>query len=117
MTKPHVKKNRRRRSYSRRFKAEMVARCLEGTESIASLAVAHAMNPILLHHWMTQHRRYGAHDPGDFEDNADRYAGVVAPKNWVAVSSCAIRNTNEAPGDFKPGSAPHRTVRVRTYRA
>jgi len=88
MSKPPIKENRHRRSYSKRFKAEIVAQCLEGSDSIASLALAHGMNPNVLHHWVTQHRRYGMHDLGGLEDAT--VADVVAPKNWVAVSSKVV---------------------------
>lgn len=88
MSTPPIKENRHRRSYSKRFKAEIVAQCLEGSDSIASLALAHGMNPNVLHHWVTQHRRYGMHDLGDLE--VANIAHVVAPKNWVAVSSNVV---------------------------
>lgn len=91
MAEPSIKENRHRRSYSKRFKAEIVARCLDGTDSIASLAVAHGMNPNVLHNWVTQHRRYGMHDLGDCEEDADD-ADIIAPKRWVAVPSNAMRN-------------------------
>src|SRR5690625_3765297 len=88
MSTPPIKENRHRRSYSKRFKAEIVAQCLEGSDSIASLALAHGMNPNVLHHWVTQHRRYGMYDLGGLEDA--NVADVVAPKNWVAVSSNVV---------------------------
>lgn len=52
---------RRRRTYTRQFKAEMVAQCLQEDVSLASLAVEHGMNPNVLHRWVTEHERYGHH--------------------------------------------------------
>lgn len=39
----------RRRSYTLEFKAELVAKCLQGEASLASLAVENGMNPNVLH--------------------------------------------------------------------
>ena len=53
---------RKRRTYSKRFKAELVAECLAGEDSIASIALRHDINPNLVHRWLTENRRYGQHE-------------------------------------------------------
>src|SRR5690554_3766047 len=61
MSEESLISRRPRRTYSRRFKAEMVAQCLQGDVSLAALAVEHGMNPNVLHRWVKEHERYGHH--------------------------------------------------------
>ncbi len=62
-----LKSGRVRRTYSPQFKAEMVAQCLQGTISLASLAIVQGMNPNALRRWLTEHERYGHHSLNDDE--------------------------------------------------
>ena len=47
-----LKLGRSRRTYSAQFKIDMVAQCVQGTVSLASLAVEHGMNLNVLHRWV-----------------------------------------------------------------
>ena len=43
---------RTHRTYSREFKAEMVAACLQPGASVAALALSHGMNANVVHRWL-----------------------------------------------------------------
>lgn len=49
------------RTYTREFKAELVAACQQPGASIAGLASSHAMNANVLHRWLKEHARDGRH--------------------------------------------------------
>lgn len=49
------------RTYTREFKAELVAACQVPGASIAAIAGAHAMNANVLHRWLKEHARSGCH--------------------------------------------------------
>lgn len=59
MSEESLTSKRCRRTYSRRFMAEMVAQCLQDDVSLAPLAVEHGMNPNVLHRWVKEHKQYG----------------------------------------------------------
>lgn len=50
------------RTYTRQFKAELVAACQQPGASIAALASSHAMNANVLHRWLKEHARDGRHE-------------------------------------------------------
>ncbi|NMM12425.1 MAG: transposase [Rhodoferax sp.] len=52
---------RTHRTYTREFKAELVAACQQPGVSIAGLASSHAMNANVLHRWLKEHERSGCH--------------------------------------------------------
>ena len=52
---------RTHRTYTREFKAELVAACQVPGTSIAAVASAHAMNANVLHRWLKEHARSGCH--------------------------------------------------------
>ena len=52
---------RTHRTYTREFKAELVAACQVAGASIAAIAGAHAMNANVLHRWLKEHARSGCH--------------------------------------------------------
>lgn len=52
---------RTHRTYSARFKAQLVAACQQPGVSIAALAGQHAMNANVLHRWIKEHHRSGCH--------------------------------------------------------
>lgn len=54
---------RTHRTYTARFKAELVAACGQPGVSIAALAGQHAMNANVLHRWLKEHARTGCHQP------------------------------------------------------
>ncbi len=58
---PRYSARRAHRTYTPEFKAELVAACLKPGASIAALARANAMNANVLHRWLTEHERSGAH--------------------------------------------------------
>lgn len=76
MSEESLISRRPRRTYSRRFKAEMVAQCLQDDVSLAALAVEHGMNPNVLHRWVKEHERYGHHCL-DEEDGPARRATAL----------------------------------------
>jgi len=49
------------RTYTRQFKAELVAACLQPGASIAAIAGGHGMNANVLHRWLKEHERNGCH--------------------------------------------------------
>jgi len=46
-----------RREYSKDFKAEMRAKCLEPGASIGGVAIAHGLHPNMLHRWIREARQ------------------------------------------------------------
>ncbi|MDI1246571.1 MAG: transposase [Rhodoferax sp.] len=61
---------RSHRTYTKQFKAELVAACQQPGCSIAALAGSHGMNVNVLHRWLKEHERSGRHrlgtdDPSD----------------------------------------------------
>ena len=56
---------RTHRTYTREFKAELVAACRVPGASIAAVAGANAMNANVLHRWLKEHARSGCHGPAD----------------------------------------------------
>lgn len=56
-----LKERRRRRSYTKQFKAELVAQCMDANISLASLAIENDINPNVLRRWVIEHERYGQH--------------------------------------------------------
>ena len=46
-----------RREYSKEFKAEMRAKCLEPGASIGGVAIAHGLHPNMLHRWIREARQ------------------------------------------------------------
>ena len=52
---------RTHRTYTRQFKAELVAACQQPGASIAAIARGHGMNANVLHRWLKEHERNGYH--------------------------------------------------------
>lgn len=87
MTRQDYTQHRTKRTYSDRFKAELVAQCISGETSVASLATRHGMNQNVLHRWISEHMRCGKHDLALFEDSSDHAKDQIVPdsSNWLAV--------------------------------
>jgi transposase-like protein len=49
------------RTYTRQFKAELVAACQQPGASIAAIARDHDMNANVLHRWLKEHEQSGRH--------------------------------------------------------
>jgi transposase-like protein len=49
------------RTYTRQFKAELVAASQQPGASIAAIALQHGMNANVLHRWLKEHARDGRH--------------------------------------------------------
>src|SRR5690606_34465657 len=79
MSEESLISRRPRRTYSRRFKVEMVAQCLQGDVSLAALAVEHGMSPNVLHRWVKEHERYGHHRLDDEDGRLRRAPALVGP--------------------------------------
>jgi transposase-like protein len=58
---PTYAQRRPHRVYTPEFKANLVAACHKPGASIAALANANAMNANVLHRWLQEHARTGAH--------------------------------------------------------
>ena len=99
MDEDSLNPGRRRRTYTRQFKAQMVAQCLQDEVSLASLAVEHGMNPNVLHRWVTEHERYGHHCLSDDD---------LAPRKQTALTVSAPQAA--APFISVPFSAPSQPV-------
>ena len=85
-----------RRTYSKRFKAELVARYLSGDESIAAIALEHDINANLLHNWITQNRRYGMHDLAMYDEpNEQTLSVAVANNNWLPILPTSKPSTTQ----------------------
>src|SRR5690606_27957779 len=81
------KSGRRRRTYTAQFKADMVAQCLQGDVSLASLAVDHGMNSNVLHRWVLEHERYGKHSlPDDGDGTVSRSTREMSLANWIPIN-------------------------------
>ena len=52
---------RAHRTYTRQFKAELVAACQQPGASIAAIARVHGMNANVLHRWLKEHEQSGGH--------------------------------------------------------
>ena len=52
---------RTHRTYTRQFKADLVAACQQPGASIAAIAGGHRMNANVLHRWLKEHERGGCH--------------------------------------------------------
>lgn len=68
------------RTYTREFKAELVAACQQPGASIAGLASSHGMNANVLHRWLKEHERDGRHQL----DGAKPPGAVVASASTPA---------------------------------
>ncbi len=64
----------RRRSYSREFKAQIVATCKHPGISVAAIARMHSMNDNILHRWL-----------GEDEQNGTDASGTVPPSGNLPV--------------------------------
>lgn len=87
-TQPYKLHSSGYKTYSDRFKAECVAKCVEGNLSVSSVAVKHGMNPNVLHRWIKEHKSTGRHDLSSFEDKPyDAAREISAPNrnNWLAM--------------------------------
>ena len=58
---PRSATRRTHRTYSREFKAQLIAACQLPGASIAALARRHGMNANVLHRWLTEHTRSSCH--------------------------------------------------------
>lgn len=86
MSADSLKSERRRRTYTPQFKADMVAQCMQGDVSLASLALDHGMNPNVLHRWVLEHERYGKHGlPGESNGSPVAQTPDMSPINWIPV--------------------------------
>ena len=58
---PRYAAQRTHRTYTRQFKAQLVAACQLPGASIAALALHHGMNANVLHRWLKEYARSGCH--------------------------------------------------------
>ena len=71
-------KRRSRRSYTKEFKARIVAQCGQGDKSIAQVAMEHQINANLIHKWSQQ---YGACDYQPMVAVSLAAPEIVTPQN------------------------------------
>lgn len=79
------KKRRRRRTYSKQFKAELVAQCMDANISLASLAIENDINPNVLRRWVIEHERYGQHMLSDDGDESAYPLDTVADSQQAFI--------------------------------
>lgn len=85
-----LKPHRARRSYTDQFKAEMVAECLRGNVSVASLALEQGMNANVLRRWIVEHERYSKHVLQDEHVGSVRPTVDMAPANWIPFTPLQV---------------------------
>ena len=110
MSEESLISRRPRRTYSRRFKAEMVAQCLQGDVSLAALAVEHGMNPNVLHRWVKEHERYGHHCLAEEEGRQRRAPALVGPSRQPTAPFVPLSVSASQPG------ASHDVIRLELKR-
>ena len=93
---------RTRRSFTREFKAEVIAQCLSSGESIASIAQQHHLNANLLHSWLRKHSTSVSAGLG----GAQRDSSFV-PLMLASTVSHSTAITTEAPSLAATHSAHH----------
>ncbi len=85
-----LKPHRARRSYTDQFKAQMVAECLRGNVSVASLALEQGMNANVLRRWIVEHERYSKHVLQDEDVESGRPTVDMAPANWIPFTPLQV---------------------------
>lgn len=70
---------RSHRTYTKQFKAELVAACQQPDCSIAALAASHGMNANVLQRWLKEHERSGRHRLGPDDPSAAVNLQLPAP--------------------------------------
>lgn len=88
---------RTHRTYTREFKAELVAACQVPGTSIAALAGAHAMNANVLHRWLQEHARSGCHGSHMGEGSAHR-SSVAKATHLPAFIPLQLPASHPEPG-------------------
>ncbi|NYT58344.1 transposase [Alcaligenaceae bacterium] len=88
MSADSLNSGRRRRTYTRQFKADMVAQCMQGNVSLASLAVEHGMNSNVVHRWVTEHERYGHHILSDDDQQGQGVTALMVPTPQSSPRFC-----------------------------
>ena len=117
MADDSLKSGHSRRTYSKQFKAELVAQYLEGRTSLASLAVDHGMNPNVLHRWVTEHERYGKHALQDDGVTLPMQTVDVTPANWFAVKPFPVAQSRQAmPPTLSAAQEPEATEANKTIK-
>jgi len=81
---PRYAVSRTHRTYSPKYKAELVAACLQPGASIAALALQHGMNTNVLHRWLKEHRQ-GHHRL----TGGDEVCAPVPPPAFIPVTASA----------------------------
>jgi len=70
---------RTHRTYTRQFKAEMVAAAKQPGASIAALAMQQGMNANVLHRWLKEHEQDARHQPVGLSSSGKSLAATSAP--------------------------------------
>ena len=104
---------RTHRTYTREFKAELVAACQNPGTSIAALANAHGMNANVLHRWLKEHARNGAHQLSSNSGSVVPGGGTVQP-DLPAFIALALPG---AAFESAPPAAPPLAIRIEVQRA
>ncbi len=81
---------RKRRTHSQEFKAQLVAQCRQPGVSLAAIAVANGLNPILLRRWVNERggfRREVAAPPV-LPTSAPEFVALSVPTSSAAPEIC-----------------------------
>lgn len=87
---------RTHRTYTREFKAQLVAACQQPGVSIAALATSQAMNANVLHRWLKEHARSGCHQLNAASPSGSQIATLPAPA-FIPVRLPAVRHEPSIP--------------------
>lgn len=91
---PTFPTRRTHRTYTRQFKAELVAACQTPGGSIAALAGQHGMNVNVLHCWLREHERTGCHRPAGGGASVASSASPIAAFVALPLSTPASQVTD-----------------------
>jgi len=108
----HTAVRRTHRTYSARFKVEMVAACLQPGASIAALALQHGMNTNVVHRWLKEHRQ-GLHRP---DGAALAMPAIAHPALAAAFVPVRVDHSAPSPTAQQSAATPADLIRIECQR-
>lgn len=120
---PRYANRRTHRVYTPEFKASLVAACQKPGASIAALANANAMNANVLHRWLQENARTGAHNhnTGNTCSTVGSRKGTAKPGTQALATQLpafmALPLRPAASERTSPAAAQASTIRVEIQRA
>ena len=93
---------RRRRSYSRAFKAEVVAQCMAPGASVSGIALSHGINANVVRSWLPASFRTSTRAPVLLPVSIRPETAASAPAASTAIELCLLGATVRLPCGFDP---------------